>query len=63
MTRDRLLDAVRQLSPALRQPLMLRLEGLENREIASILDIQPGAVAVRLTRARDALRPLLLDAT
>ena len=47
--------AVRELSPALRQPLMLHLEGLTNPEISEIVGITAGNVAVRLTRARTAV--------
>lgn len=62
-TRTRLLHAIRQLSPTLGQPLMLRLEGLDNAEIAQILGLRPGTVAVRLTRARNALRDHLAEAS
>ena len=53
--REVLQRAVRGLSPALRQPLMLHLDGLTNREIAEIVGITEGNVAVRLTRARKAV--------
>jgi len=47
--------AIRTLLPALRQPLMLHLDGLTNPEIAEIVGITVGNVAVRLTRARTAV--------
>lgn len=57
--RERLVLAVRRLPERLREPVALRLEGLSDREIAGVLGISEGNVAVRLTRARQALRPLL----
>lgn len=53
--RDELLGAVRALPRRLRQPLMLHLEGLDNAEIAEVVGISKGNVAVRLTRARQAV--------
>ncbi len=57
--RARLQDAVRCLAANLREPVVLRLEGLTDREIAEVLGLTPGNVAVRLTRARHALRVAL----
>lgn len=53
--RERLQAAVRQLPLGLRQAIVLRLEGLSQREIADVLGITENSVAVRLTRARAAL--------
>ncbi len=53
--RDVLHAAIRELSPALRQAIMLHLDDLSNSEIAQIMDISEGNVAVRLTRARKAV--------
>lgn len=60
--RDRLLAAVRRLKPQYRQPLMLHLEGLSNGEIAEVLGISAGNVAVRLTRARSQVEGILKGA-
>jgi RNA polymerase sigma factor (sigma-70 family) len=57
--RDRqakLLTAVRDLPLPLRQVALLTLEGLTPQEIATVLGITANAVAIRLSRARDALR-------
>jgi RNA polymerase sigma factor (sigma-70 family) len=54
--RARLLRAVPELPETLRGVVVLRLEGLNDREIADVLGVSPNNVAVRLTRARDALR-------
>lgn len=56
---ERLRRAVARLPAAWQQVVMLRLEGLADREIAAIVGISEGNVAVRLTRARRALRDLL----
>ncbi|MEP7345726.1 MAG: RNA polymerase sigma factor [Gemmatimonadaceae bacterium] len=58
--RERLLNAVRLLPENLREPVVLRLEGLTDREIADVLGLSEGNVAVRLTRARHALHTLLV---
>ena len=50
-----LMTCLRSLSPALRQALILSLEGLSNPEIADVLGIGASTVAVRLTRARAAV--------
>ena len=57
--RERLHDAVRALPLGLRQVIVLTLEGLTTRELASVLGITENNAAVRLTRARHALRGLL----
>ena len=57
--RATLLDCVRSLTPALRQTIILSLEGLPHNEIADVLGTTPATVAVRLTRARAALAELL----
>lgn len=56
---SRLLAAVRALPVSHRQVLTLLLEGLSQKEIGAVLGIAEGAVAVRATRARAALRVLL----
>jgi len=58
--RDRLFAAIRRLPEAQRQAVMLHLEGLSQREIAAIQATSEGNVGVRLTRARKALRVLLV---
>ena len=59
--RARLERAVRALPLPLRQCVVLRLEGLRDAEIAEVVGISVGNVAVRLTRARRMLRDLLLE--
>ena len=56
LTRERLHEAVDVLPLTLAQPMMLQLEGLTQREIAETLGITENNVAVRLSRARAALR-------
>lgn len=56
---ERLFSAIRQLPLSLRQVLTLALEELPHAEIAEALGISTGAVDVRLSRARAALRKLL----
>ncbi len=53
---EQLAAAIRQLPLSLRQPLILRLEGLSYQEIAEILDLTTNHVGVRLHRAKDALK-------
>ena len=57
--RGDLMEAVRRLTPALRETVILSLEGLSHQEIADVLGTTPGTVAVRLNRARVALARLL----
>jgi RNA polymerase sigma-70 factor (ECF subfamily) len=59
--RARLFAAVRRLPPSLREPVALKLEGFSDREIAEVLGITENNAAVRLTRARAALRTLLQE--
>jgi DNA-directed RNA polymerase specialized sigma24 family protein len=40
---------------------MLTLEGMEPKEIAEVLGITPSAVAIRMSRAKDLLRELMMD--
>ena len=53
---ERFLGHVRTLPLGQRQVLTLALEGLTHAEIAEVVGITPENVAVRLGRARDALR-------
>ncbi len=53
---ERFLRHLRTLSLGHREVLALALEGLPHAEIAAIVGITPENVAVRLGRARDALR-------
>lgn len=62
ITRDehaRLRQAVHALPPPGREVVTLALEGLSNQEIAEVLGITGGNVAVRLHRARKTLRRAL----
>lgn len=52
---ERLREAVRALPLALRQIVILNLEGCSNAETADVVGITENNVAVRLTRARAAL--------
>ncbi len=54
-----LLLAVNRLPLGLRQTVSLYLEDFSNREIAEILGLSEGNVAVRLTRARRSLSQLM----
>jgi RNA polymerase sigma-70 factor (ECF subfamily) len=56
---DRLFAALRSLPPLQRQVLALALEGLPAREAAQVLGTSENNVAVRLSRARKALRTAL----
>ncbi len=59
---ERLLAAIRELPPKLREPLLLRhSRDLPYREIAAILGIRENAVQVRIFRARRLLRRKLKD--
>ena len=55
----RLGQALHRLSWSLRQPVLLRLEGLSHRDISELLGISENAVAIRLSRAKDRLQRLL----
>ena len=59
--RDSLFLAIRELPEAQRQAVMLHLEGLSQREIAELQETSENNVAVRLTRARKALRAVLMQ--
>jgi RNA polymerase sigma-70 factor (ECF subfamily) len=52
---------VRELPPSLREVAILLLEGFTTVEIAVTLGVSVNAVAIRATRARDALRAGLED--
>ncbi len=53
---NRLRDAIQQLPLAYRQVVMLMLEELSHKEISEILGITESNVAVRMNRARKALK-------
>lgn len=58
--RGRVLDHIRSLPEAYREPLTLRLvEGLTGPEIADATGLTPGSVRVNLCRGMDLLRELL----
>jgi RNA polymerase sigma-70 factor (ECF subfamily) len=57
--RERLRSAVLSLPLEPRQVISLTLEGLSTREIAEVLGITENNAAVRLSRARRALRQIL----
>jgi RNA polymerase sigma factor (sigma-70 family) len=54
--RERLGSAVQSLPVAHKQMIVLMLEGLSHAEIGAVLGITENNVAVRLTRARKALK-------
>lgn len=56
-----LMQAVRRLSPANRQVILLAMEDLPAPEIADILQISHGAVRVRINRAKTELMELMQD--
>jgi RNA polymerase sigma-70 factor (ECF subfamily) len=58
---DRLFQAVRLLPLGQRQVLTLSLEGLPHADVGAVLGITAENVAVRLGRAREALRALLRE--
>lgn len=60
--RTALATAIRQLPLGSRQVILLLLEGLSHREIAEVLGITDGNVAVRATRARRALADVMTAA-
>lgn len=57
--RDRLRSAIRQLPLAYRQVMMMLLEEFSHAEMAEVLGISENNVAVRLNRARKALKEVL----
>jgi RNA polymerase sigma-70 factor (ECF subfamily) len=58
---QQLMQAVRRLSAANRQVILLAMEDLDAPEIADILQISHGAVRVRLNRAKTELMELMQD--
>ena len=56
---NRLRDAIQRLPLAYRQVVMLMLEDLAHKEIAEVLGISESNVAVRMNRARKALKELM----
>ena len=54
--REQLAGAIRELPISIRQPLVLRLEGLSYKEIAAVLDLTTSNVGVRLHRASAELK-------
>lgn len=58
---ERLFQAIRQLPLGQREVLALALEELSHDEIATILGITANNVGVRLSRARDTLKTLLME--
>jgi RNA polymerase sigma factor (sigma-70 family) len=56
---ERLRNAVQDLPIAMRQVVVLTLEGMSNADVAEIVGISENNVAVRLTRARAALAAAL----
>ena len=57
--RRRLLDATRRLPLPQRDVIILVLEGFSYGEIADMLNIAPNALALRLSRAKAALKKML----
>jgi RNA polymerase sigma-70 factor (ECF subfamily) len=57
--RQVLLQATRQLPLPQREVIILVLEGFSYAEIAEMLDIAPNALALRLSRAKAALKKML----
>lgn len=57
--RDRLHTAIERMPAAHRHVVVLLLEGMNHAEIADVLGISEGNVAVRATRARKELRMLM----
>ena len=57
--RELLIEATRRLPLPQRQVIILVLEGFDYSEIAEMLDIAPNALALRLSRAKAALKSML----
>ena len=57
--RVRLMSAIQSLPVTHRQMIVLMLEGLSHAEIAEVMGVTENNVAVRLTRARNALKDAL----
>ncbi len=60
--RQKLLDATRRLPLPQREVIVLVLEGFDYAEIGEMLDIAPNALALRLSRAKAALKAMLEQA-
>jgi RNA polymerase sigma-70 factor (ECF subfamily) len=60
--RRMLLEATRRLPLPQRQVIILILEGFSYAEIAEMLEIAPNALALRLSRAKSALKSMLEQA-
>lgn len=61
LMQQRLMAAIRQLPEPQRHAVLLHLEGASTREIAGVQGTSENNVAVRLTRARHALRAMLQE--
>jgi len=61
--REILLEATRRLPLPQRQVIILVLEGFSYPEISEMLDIAPNALALRLSRAKTALKSMLERST
>lgn len=57
--RRALIEATRKLPPPQREVIVLVLEGFSYAEISEMLDIAPNALALRLSRAKSALKSML----
>ena len=57
--RRALIAATRKLPPPQREVIVLVLEGFDYAEIAKMLEIAPNALALRLSRAKSALKAML----
>ncbi|HXV86406.1 MAG TPA: RNA polymerase sigma factor [Gemmatimonadales bacterium] len=63
MEAERLMQGIQRLPDTQRAVVMLFLEGLSHREIADVLGATENTVALRLSRARKALRVILGERT
>lgn len=57
--RDRLLRALRLLEPEERRLLLLSVEGFSSAEVGEMVGLSPGAVRMRVSRARAHVREVL----
>lgn len=53
-------EAVSDLSPAIKQVIVMHLEGMQNKQIAEILGIKENTVTVRIKRGKEILKKKLL---